>query len=240
MNTSNGNTNWLGRHVIDREGNQLGRIRDIYQDKETGRAQWASVEGGLLGTSTYYIPLDSARIENADVQVDYDYNFIKSAPKIERDTAFDSRVSSELSDYYHSEAEDGIDDRVDVLDGAEPAVDLHKEEIDINTEQRPYAKARLHKYTVTKNQTITVPIVEEHAKLVFDNSQTPHSSGEHQFDDRDVEVVLNREEPVISKQVIHLGTARLQIEETRREVPVNAEVREEKVDLIDADDETVR
>ncbi len=247
MNTSHDYTTWLGRQVLDSEGNQLGRIRDIYEDEETGQASWASVQGGILGTSTYYIPLNDAHLDDADVRVNYDYDMIRAAPKMHGDE-FGKDMASELSNYYHhpqseTVANNTVTDNLDIDDDVvdednvvtDKSVDLHKEQLDIDTEARPYAKARLHKYTVTRNETITVPIVEEHAKLVFDDSPSARTDVTPDFGDRDVEIVLNREEPVVTKQVVRAGTARVQIEQTQREVPITAEIREEKVDLVDAD-----
>jgi hypothetical protein len=38
---------WWGRVMVDRDGNRLGEIIDIYLDRETDRPEWAVVRTGL-------------------------------------------------------------------------------------------------------------------------------------------------------------------------------------------------
>jgi sporulation protein YlmC with PRC-barrel domain len=47
---------WLGRVMIDRDGNRIGEITDLYLDNETGRPEWAVVRTGLFGLRSTFCP----------------------------------------------------------------------------------------------------------------------------------------------------------------------------------------
>ena len=51
---------WSGRVMIDRDGNRLGEITDIYLDRETDRPEWAVVHTGLFGLRSSFVPLAEA------------------------------------------------------------------------------------------------------------------------------------------------------------------------------------
>jgi hypothetical protein len=51
---------WLGRVMIDRDGNRIGEITDLYLDNETGRPEWAVVRTGLFGLRSTFAPLAEA------------------------------------------------------------------------------------------------------------------------------------------------------------------------------------
>ena len=51
---------WLGRVMIDRDGNRIGEITDLYLDNETGRPEWAVVRTSLFGLRSTFAPLAEA------------------------------------------------------------------------------------------------------------------------------------------------------------------------------------
>ena len=51
---------WLGRVMVDRDGNRLGEITDIYLDGDTERPEWAVVRTGLFGMRSTFVPLAEA------------------------------------------------------------------------------------------------------------------------------------------------------------------------------------
>ena len=50
-----------GRTMIDRDGDKIGKIDDVYEDKQTGRPEWALVNTGLFGTKKTFVPLRDAQ-----------------------------------------------------------------------------------------------------------------------------------------------------------------------------------
>ncbi len=47
----------VGSTVVDHQGDKVGKIADIYLDRDTKQAEWALVESGLFGTKQAFVPL---------------------------------------------------------------------------------------------------------------------------------------------------------------------------------------
>lgn len=86
--------------VVNAAGEKLGGIGQIYLDDETGEPTWATVKTGLFGTSESFVPLTGARVVDSNLQVDYDKDTIKNAPRVEADGHLDPSEEQALYDYY--------------------------------------------------------------------------------------------------------------------------------------------
>src|SRR5437763_13043357 len=49
-----------GRTLIDAEREKIGKIDELYYDREGGQPEWALVNTGLFGTKTTFVPIRSA------------------------------------------------------------------------------------------------------------------------------------------------------------------------------------
>jgi sporulation protein YlmC with PRC-barrel domain len=76
---------WLGRVMVDRDGNRLGEITDIYLDRETDRPEWAVVRTGLFGLRSSFVLLAEASEVGDQIQVPHERSLVKGAPNIEAD-----------------------------------------------------------------------------------------------------------------------------------------------------------
>jgi sporulation protein YlmC with PRC-barrel domain len=76
---------WQGRAMVDRDGDRIGSIEDIYADDQSGEPEWALVKTGLFGTKSSFVPIVQASQRDGDVQVPYDKQLVKDAPRIEAD-----------------------------------------------------------------------------------------------------------------------------------------------------------
>src|SRR5829696_5170041 len=86
--------------VIGRGGEKIGGIGEIYLDDVTGEPEWVSVNTGLLGVSESFVPLQAARIEGNDIQVDYDKELVKDAPRVSAGGHLTPEEEQRLYDYY--------------------------------------------------------------------------------------------------------------------------------------------
>src|SRR5919199_6582080 len=76
---------WRGRTVLDRDGQEIGKLGDIYLDGETERPAFAGVRTGLFGRKESIVPLaDAAEVEDG-VQVPYDKATVEDAPRLDPD-----------------------------------------------------------------------------------------------------------------------------------------------------------
>jgi sporulation protein YlmC with PRC-barrel domain len=48
---------WQGRTIVGSDGAKVGKISNIYEDPQTGKPEWATVNTGLFGTKSNFVPL---------------------------------------------------------------------------------------------------------------------------------------------------------------------------------------
>lgn len=73
---------WHGRMLLDRNGEKLGRLRDVYVDVETDEPQFATVREGLVGRRLTFVPLSNIEMGTGDLQLPVTKEQVKSAPEI--------------------------------------------------------------------------------------------------------------------------------------------------------------
>jgi sporulation protein YlmC with PRC-barrel domain len=76
---------WRGRTVVDGDGEKIGKLDEIYLDRDTNRPEWALVNTGLFGTKSSFVPLEGAARSGEDVRVAYPKEQVKDAPSIDAD-----------------------------------------------------------------------------------------------------------------------------------------------------------
>jgi hypothetical protein len=91
---------WLGRVMVDRDGNRLGEITDIYLDRETDRPEWAVVRTGLFGLRSSFVPLAEASEIDDQIQIPHERGLVKDAPNIEADGQLSEAEEAELYRHY--------------------------------------------------------------------------------------------------------------------------------------------
>jgi len=91
---------WSGRVMVDRDGNRLGEITDIYLDRETDRPEWAVVRTGLFGLRSSFVPLAEAREVGDQIQVPHERTLVKDAPNIDDDGQLSEVEEAELYRHY--------------------------------------------------------------------------------------------------------------------------------------------
>jgi sporulation protein YlmC with PRC-barrel domain len=73
-----------GATMVDREGARIGKVEDVFLDRQTGRPAWAAVKTGLFGRKHALVPITDAFLNaSADVQVPFTKEQVKEAPSIE-------------------------------------------------------------------------------------------------------------------------------------------------------------
>lgn len=76
---------WEGETVFDRDGEKVGKIKEIYLVEETGRPEWALIKIGRLKGHTTLVPLTRARPSEKGVAVHVGKDVIGKAPEIDAD-----------------------------------------------------------------------------------------------------------------------------------------------------------
>src|ERR1700722_10559880 len=74
---------WHGKMLIDRNGEKIGKLQDIYVDVETDEPQFATVKEGFIDRHLTFVPLGGIRIGIDGLQVTATKEEVRSAPDIE-------------------------------------------------------------------------------------------------------------------------------------------------------------
>ncbi|MFZ0665582.1 MAG: PRC-barrel domain-containing protein [Acidimicrobiales bacterium] len=74
---------WHGKMLVDRNGEKIGKLQDIYVDVETDEPQFGTVKEGFIGRHLTFVPLAGIRIGPDDLQVTTTKDQVRSAPEIE-------------------------------------------------------------------------------------------------------------------------------------------------------------
>src|ERR1041384_5353235 len=75
---------WHGKMLVDRDGERIGKLQDVYVDGEEDEPQVATVKEGFIGRHLTFVPLGGIKIGPDELQVTVTKEQIKSAPNIEQ------------------------------------------------------------------------------------------------------------------------------------------------------------
>jgi uncharacterized protein (TIGR02271 family) len=253
---------WQGRTMVDADGDKIGNVDAIYVDDQTGEPEWALVNTGLFGTKSSFVPLAQARDVGDSVQVPYDKQLVKDAPRVDTDQHLSEAEEQELWRHYGLEYDsgyttdtadrdgDGVYD--DVQDSAvgrdtsgpttDDAMTRSEEELQVGTQTRERGRARLRKYVTTETQQVTVPVQREEVRVerepITDANVGAATSGPA-ISEEEHEVTLREEEVVVDKRAVPKERVRLDTETVTEERQVAEEVRKEQIQ-IDGDQDQLR
>jgi sporulation protein YlmC with PRC-barrel domain len=91
---------WRGRTVLDRKGEKLGKVGDLYLDEATDRPAYAGVRTGLFGRHESIVPLEGIVEQEDDLVVPHDAELVRDAPAIDPDAALDEAEQERLARHY--------------------------------------------------------------------------------------------------------------------------------------------
>jgi len=171
---------WRGRTVIDRDGEKIGTLKEIYLD-EAERPSWGSIHTALFGLRQTLVPLPDARLEGDQLRVPYASEHVKDAPNMDPDVQLTPEEEQRL--YTHYGTTGGASDeqapaaeeprRQDpdapgeggAVAGGKDAVTRSEEEVRIRKRTRERGRARLKKYVVTDYVEKKIPVKREEVRL---------------------------------------------------------------------------
>jgi hypothetical protein len=74
---------WHGKDLIDRVGEKIGKLQDVYVDVETDEPMFGTVKEGLIGRHLTFVPLAGVTTGPDYLQVGVSADAVKEAPNIE-------------------------------------------------------------------------------------------------------------------------------------------------------------
>lgn len=93
-------TEWRGCEVVDQDGDKIGKIDEIYIDRETGKPEWAIVNTGLFGRKSSFVPLKDALREEDLIRVPYEKSHVKDAPNVDPDGEISAEEEERVYAHY--------------------------------------------------------------------------------------------------------------------------------------------
>jgi uncharacterized protein (TIGR02271 family) len=113
------------------------------------------------------------------------------------------------------------------------AMTRSEEQLHVGTETRESGRARLRKYVVTEQETVTVPVQREEVRIerepITDANRGEALDGPA-ISEEEHEVVLHEERPVVEKEAVPVERVRLGTETVTDQQQVTEEVRKEQID----------
>jgi|SRR3954468_7971685 hypothetical protein len=165
---------WRGDTVLDRDGEKIGSLKELYLDRDE-RPAWGAVHTGLFGMRQTFVPLADAREVDGGIQLPYAKDHVTDAPSIDPDAQLSDEEEQRL--YRHYEVASPTEPEVERERDAEPgpesgetddAMTRSEEELVVGTRRRVAGKARLKKYVVTEHVQRTVPVQREEVRVEYE------------------------------------------------------------------------
>lgn len=249
MSTTNDPATLIGATVFDRDRDKIGTVGQVYVDPRTNQPLWASVKTGLFGTSETFVPIDAATVADDEIVVAYEKEFVKDAPRIDPDGALSEDEEQSLYTYYDlqggsvaSDVDYDVDASASTVGAGhdtsgpntDDAMTRSEEQLHVGTERVEAGRARLHKYVVTEQQTVTVPVQHEEVRLEREpitDANVGDALDGPAISEEDHEVVLTEERVVVDKEAVPVERVRLGTETVTEQQQVDEEVRKERVEL---------
>src|SRR4051794_12923559 len=111
MHTTRDVRGWIDQELVGQDDKKIGKIDQVYVDRETGDPKFLAVKTGLFGSNVSFVPIDAARSDGGRISVPYTKDQVKDAPNIDADA--DLSESEEQRIFEHYELGGGDADRED-------------------------------------------------------------------------------------------------------------------------------
>jgi uncharacterized protein (TIGR02271 family) len=245
---------WKGRDVLGSDGEKIGAVKEIYEDGQTGKPEWALVSSGLFGMRSHFVPLAGASPAGEDVRVNATKDQVADAPSIEGDGELSEADERMLFEHYgvpytnagsvtaEGEPTNGSSEQSNGHDVSGPNTDdamtRSEEELRVGTTQQESGRVRLRKYIETEHVQTTVPVQREQVRIEREpitDANVDQALDGPEISEEEHEVVLHEEQPVVEKRTVPKERVRLQKDTVTEERQIDDEVRKER---IDTDDQT--
>jgi uncharacterized protein (TIGR02271 family) len=243
---------YMGKTAVDTSGSKIGTIGQVYLDDETGQPDWVTVNTGLFGTKEHFAPLNGASFTGDEVVLPYGKDVVKDAPHVADSAHLDPDEQQSLYLYYSQYIGTGSGDtqgsetdyrnerRTEGYDTSGPTTDdamtRSEEHLNVGTQRVEAGRARLRKYVVTEQQTVSVPVSHEEVRIerepITDANRGDALSGPA-ISEEEHEVVLHAEQPVVSTEAVPVERVRMGTETVTETQNVTGQVRKEQIEVVD-------
>ncbi|MEV6604418.1 PRC and DUF2382 domain-containing protein [Kutzneria sp. NPDC051319] len=230
----------IGTEVVDRDGERVGKVGNVYVGDDNRQPQWVTVRTGLFGQKESFVPLQGAQISDGGLRVQTTKDAVKDAPRMDAEGHLSDEEGRRLYQHYGLPGQRGRTAPKGGISGTgagsgagagDQAMTRSEEQLRVGTEQTESGRVRLHKYVVTEEQQVTVPVRHEEVRV----EREPVRGGERaHIGEDDQEVVLHAERPVVETEAVPVEKVRLRTETVTEQRTVSGKVRKERIEVDDA------
>jgi uncharacterized protein (TIGR02271 family) len=236
--------------VVDPHGENIGSVKQVWLDENSGRPLWAAVHTGLFGLKESLVPIQDAQVQDRRLRVPVDKRQVKDAPRIETGTGhITDAEQAELYQHYGMipMANTGEHDRMErPADGrrhrsasgpdGEHVVTRSEERLKVGKKQVETGQVRLVKHVVTEQQQVSVPVSHEEVRVEREpiaESERGRVEQDDAFRDGHTEMTLHAERPVVEKETVPVERVRMGKETVTEQRDVGGEIRKEQIEIDD-------
>jgi hypothetical protein len=91
---------WRGKDLVDRDGDKIGKLEDVYIDTQTEEPMFGSVKEGLISKHLTFVPLIGAAASPDGIRVTASKDQVSDAPNVDQGADLDEDGESQLYSYY--------------------------------------------------------------------------------------------------------------------------------------------
>jgi uncharacterized protein (TIGR02271 family) len=218
-----------GRPAYDANGEPVGTVDDIYYDEDTNVPEWVSVGG-------YLVPVRGAAGSTDELRLAYTRDEIMATRPVTDDTVSQEHEAELYEHYGFDYSERTSDSGLPSSGGSEgttPAesesVTRSEEELQVGKQSVEAGRVRLRKWVETEPVSLDVQLLRETARVTREPIDEPVSGAE--IGEEEIEVGLQAEEPVVSKQVVAKERVSLEKDVEQESTTVSDDLRKERVEV---------
>jgi hypothetical protein len=94
---------WRGQNVVDRDGEKIGKLEDVYFEEGSREAVFGCVKSGMLGRRHILVPLAGATVSRDHIRVAHPQDKVKDGPQVDPGAPLDPVHEQELARHYEIE-----------------------------------------------------------------------------------------------------------------------------------------
>jgi uncharacterized protein (TIGR02271 family) len=236
----------VGTRAYGAGGDELGTVEHFFVDDRTGAPTWVAVTTGLFGTRHSIVPATDATFTDGVLRLPVTKDAVRNAPHVAGDH-LDPGEEDALRRHY---ATGGREEPVRQTPDAAPAervddgaMTRSEERLQVGTERVATTRARIVKYVVTEEVTITVPVRREEIRV----EQVPIDAVDDDLPGESLvpageasgtpvtgsglpdEIVLHTERPVVTVEVVPVERVRLRTEVVQGIETITEQVHREQI-----------
>lgn len=251
MTTAERPEDFLGRTAVDPDGDKIGSVGQVYLNDETGQADWITVNTGMFGMKENFVPLQGSHLDGENLVLPFGKDVVKDSPDIGDSSHLEADEQSSLYAYYQQYLGTGGTQQASSRDydrtrgqeshdtsgpTTDEAMTRSEEHLQVGTQKVEAGRARLRKYVVTEQQSVTVPVSHEEVRVereaITDANRGDALNGPG-ISEEEHEVVLHAERPVVTTEAVPVERVRLGTETVTEQQQVTGEVRKEQIEVDD-------